>query len=258
MSTTTPRAPYGSAQHSEPSRWQHIGSYILLVLIAIGDAANFKVAFALKYPNVEDLIINSLVATATLAALISMAFAGHEARQVAAGDPSGHRALVPVAILFWLGLGATAFAVRLTAPAPAGATTDSGAFALAGAQQSASGWIDELPAAALFLFVYLCCGLVAYLIAYAGFNPLRRKFMVARNRQRRAQRRARTSAAQLARAASTHETLEADTAEWEKRHRATIERLEALAQEAKAHSRLEIARHLGEPGDTSGVLRKPA
>jgi hypothetical protein len=258
MDAKNPRDPYGSPHHREPSRWHHLWSYLILAAIALGDAANFKVAFALKYPQVSDLTINMLVGTATLAALISMAYAGREARQITAGDPSGHRSAVWLGIAFWAGLGLTAFAVRLTAPAPTATDGTVTAFGSATQDPVVHTWLDELPAATLFLFVYLACGLVAYLVEYHGYNPLRSKLIAARGRARRAERRATKSVAALARATDIHTRLDEDRAAWERRAAAVRTRLDALADEARAHARLEISRGLGMPSDTSGVLRKSA
>lgn len=251
---TGPEDPYASRHHAEPSRWHVVPSLAVVALIAVGDASNFKTAFSLKYPDLSDGDIAVMVAVATLAALAAMMFAGHEARKITAGDPSARRRWAAVCLTGWLGMGITAFLVRMLTPPMTGA--DSGGLTLVGAEgEQTPAWLDALPAALLFLFIYAVCGAVAFLIAYKSHNQLRHKLIVARSRVRRAQRNARRTQARRVRAEETHAMLLADQEAWDARKAAVLRRLSALAEEGRAHARLVIAGYLGNPADTSGLIR---
>jgi hypothetical protein len=257
----------------------------LLLLAVTGDFANFYITLSVvanEYPLITVLVVLALTAAAVALAhgagtllrerrrAAGTGGAGRAAGTGGAGRAAGTGGSSVLAVLTgsWLFLGLAAAVVRWFAPPTATSVGAAAQFGAApqfgtparlgggGASALASGEINRLTSL-LLLALYLASGVLAAWIAYHGHDPEQgaarsawRRLVWTGFRNRRCQANLARAEAELRRHHARLEWVAAD-------HAATVADREALADELKATTRLEIAKHLGDPMATEALTRTP-
>ena len=184
MNVTDPvlTGPRGLVQphEIEPRRGSRLFDFMALAVILAGDAVAFQQLAARAMPDSRDAVVWALVLALSLAATVSMHYAGAAARARQLREAHPGMSWWLTLLLAWLALGGVSVWFRIAVPQPAasggfGATIDTGAA-------------THVPVAALLLMLYLVGGLCAYGIGFKMHNPARAAYFRARGAVRRAER----------------------------------------------------------------------
>ncbi len=168
-------AGFSGPHHSRrPSVLEHGVDWFLLLIVAVGDFANFSIVIARAEDQLSWTVAMTLTLAMTAAAVLLMHKAGTIRRQLKANVSAMRPAVVWILVLLWLALGVVAFWLRVTSET-AGTT---GGFGSA----EATGSSTDIPFAVIMLVVYLAGGAAAYTIGFASHNPLRSDLVRAQRR----------------------------------------------------------------------------
>lgn len=168
-------APYEELDVEHARWWDSYGDWALLLIIAAGDFASFSIVMQLANANSEWYINYALVFAMTSAAVLLMHTAGKMRRNVKAGTAPHGKSAVWLVVACWLGLGLSAFWMRLTAPEPAVASGDDFGFGAAATESTAH--TPALTMAVVLIALFLAGGVAAFFIGYLSHHPERRKAM---------------------------------------------------------------------------------
>lgn len=245
------RPSYSSPDHALPS-WSHTaGVRLLTVLFVAGDAVNLYPVVALAQRGEASWMVWLLVIMLSCIAYVFMAGAGRLVKARYVGIPDGPLLMAVLPILGWLIGGLVAFYYRVSSVPTPGMSVQG--LPTAGTAVVATADDQALRGAIFFLGVYLALGIAAFMLEFFHHNPRRVRVARSRREARAAVKHASSALAVRERAEGTHRALQEHYDSLPRRHQAIVEQHEALAAEARAWARLEMARHLGEPSDTSGV-----
>jgi hypothetical protein len=186
MTVTMHAAPalpsFGDRHELQPRRLSHVLDWLSLAVILVGDAVAFYQLAAVAMPDAQGQVVWALVAALSLAATVSMHYAGGAARARKSRADHPGRPWSSLLILAWLGLGGVAVWFRLLATGGA-SDVSSGGFGAA----VDTGAATHVPMAALFFMLYLVGGATAYGIGYRAYNPARSAYFRAVRAHRRAE-----------------------------------------------------------------------
>jgi hypothetical protein len=191
-----------------------------------------------------------LVAGLTAMAVMLAHFAGHFARDLAAGHGSVARLVLKLCVGAWALLGIGAVVVRaLVDPAEPG-PLDASEF------NAGTGTSSPYVAALLFAALYVASGMVAGIGAFVTRNPLRADYRRTRKAYRKTRLKLRKSEPPYERAKHVYELHRTGLRRDEENYDAARQQRLAYAEELKRFSAARIAAHLQSPSATDGMTEE--
>ena len=229
--------------------WSYL-HVVALCLAALADFGAFSQVVALVMPDQTYLVIYAVVLGLTVTTIYLAHAWGVLLRDHVDGRASTGYGWLIVIAASWLALGSFAFIVRVTVNYD---SSDAMYISIGGTSSTSAG-ASTLPAALVFLALYVATGLVAGSGAYLMRNPLRRSYAAALRRRATASDRASVSTAgyrelvSLSQAQRDTVVAAADILESEKRE------ILAIAEQLKQYARLRIAQRARDPALTKGLF----
>ncbi|MFI9380788.1 hypothetical protein [Kutzneria sp. NPDC052558] len=225
--------------------------YLIALLFAVGaDIAAFVNVLELAMPNQDQSIVIVLVLGFTAVVVVLAHGAGSLLRDRRAGVGWIPAFAVPLCVSIWLSLGLIAAWVRwMFGSVP----NDIGTIAVGAASQPESRVTYAIPAALIFLALYIGSGLVAALGAYVGNNRLQAAFRNAANAHDRSIKHVVTCADALERQKAKCASQADALAVAEETLRQQEDSLLAFADELQQHARQLIAEKALDPAVTDVI-----
>lgn len=235
-----------------------VGTYVHVVALAIAALADIG-AFAQVVQLImtkQPAIVAFAVVIGLTASVLYLAHASGVNFRERAAKVSGRMALAWVCLTMWALVGLAAFWVRLSIK-DSPASTDTGGFSATATAAPATQSTDDtatLPAAIVFLALYLGSGVVALSGAYLTHNPLPGAYRTLRRRQDRAVQRLAASTAALATVAKLRKAQQDAIDEADTALRGEHAERRDLAEELKQHARMLMAHRAQDPAFTDAVF----
>lgn len=260
VGTIAPPAPgepnrWSAPDHADQTARDHylgiVAAFAVLGVITLADLFLIKGTFN-RILRDDEALSWILGGSLTLAAVAGAFTAGSYARKAVADPHSSRpdRGIATALILGWVALGAGMFVLRWNAAdfAPT-------AIAYDGAMDSSmTEAAKEQLLAVVLAAVYLATGILAFVDGYKLTNPAAAALRAARARLERLLPRLQQQEALVARLRENLSVAEYEYTRLPQEHAIAIASREALAQELKAHARVQITLHLGDPAAT-GLVR---
>jgi len=239
--------------HRQPHRLpggviHDLPSWIPLVLAVGGDFAVLYAILELVLGSYPELTMLATLATTAIAVALAHAV-GVQWVMLRCGDTRASRALLGIAALGYLAIGAMAFLLRISTPLDTRAST--GGFGGAATEPAVS---HELTSGLFFLALFLASGAFAIGFAYHHHNPDVRAYRLARAAWLKMHKRAGASRAELARAQSVYEQQLEERKREQDRFAAARNQVLAGAAELKNEARVLMAAAKADPSATDGII----
>lgn len=239
--------PHRADQTTSAYRQNMVFAFVVLGVITLADLFLITGTFN-RILRQDEALSWILGASLTLAAVSGAFTAGTYARKATDRSSRADRALATLLIVGWAALGVGMFVLRWNA------ADFATAIAYDGAQDaSAAETAKEQLLAIVLAAVYLATGILAFVDGHKLTNPAAAALREARGRAEKLLPRLQQQEARVARLRENLSVAEYEYTRLSVEHATAIASRKALAEELKAHARVQIALHLGDPAATGLV-----